>query len=589
MLTRGIFLILTSIFLLFETGKAGQDDITVTASVNNNSLFSGERFVYTIEISGANLQDISRPRLPEIHNARNFSQIPSTSSSISIINGVYSARYSYSFTLEALNEGAIEIPAIEIEVAGNMYRTNPISLMVYDRAQSRQRVDDQPEIFLRLELSERRPYRGQQISADLVIYFKPEIDILSYQPAGSWRTEGFWSENLADGTSPRAETVITGGVRYRRAKLLSYALFPTRSGSVEIGEYRINASVRRSARFGDSGSRFFGGMGRSQETIEVRSEPVTLNVRPLPQPVPSHFSGAVGEFTFERTAPVREVMLGEPIEIITSVRGTGNVALVNKPVYEAPDSFESYRPQENINTAVSGGRIRGSKTFTEIFIPRRTGAHTLEATTVSHFDPARNRYVSHTLPAIEFSIVRDPDAVPNVITDTRLRLNTLTGIVAWSQVQPQTPVPQRWWFWLFLIFPVLVIGSSYYGYIYLDKYQNDKGFSRAVTARKKAMKDLQEARSALPDKDSKKIFRLITNAITGYISDRLNLHEAGWAPADVEAILMEKNVDEKVISEAVHLLKLGITIQYAPNMTETDLEKHISAAEQVIVKLGENL
>ena len=128
MLTRGIFLILTSIFLLFETGKAGQDDITVTASVNNNSLFSGERFVYTIEISGANLQDISRPRLPEIHNARNFSQIPSTSSSISIINGVYSARYSYSFTLEALNEGAIEIPAIEIEVAGNMYRTNPISL-----------------------------------------------------------------------------------------------------------------------------------------------------------------------------------------------------------------------------------------------------------------------------------------------------------------------------------------------------------------------------------------------------------------------------------------------------------------------------
>src|SRR5690625_5670154 len=73
----------------------------VAATVYVNHTFAGEQFILSIEISGASMQDVSLPVLPEIPGTRLLSATPSRSSSISIINGRTTSSMSYSYTLIA--------------------------------------------------------------------------------------------------------------------------------------------------------------------------------------------------------------------------------------------------------------------------------------------------------------------------------------------------------------------------------------------------------------------------------------------------------------------------------------------------------
>ncbi len=560
-----------------------ESEVRATASVSSSRIFVGERFILTLEVTAPSMINVSRPDLPEIDGLRLLSPVPSRTNSFSLINGEAQTTSGFRFTLEAEYPGQITIPTITIEAGGRTLTTNAITLEVLSREQMQHHHTENEDVYLRLELSNDQPFAGEQVNAQVVLYFRNNMNVTSYQPAASWRTEGFWTERLTDSRGPRAETVIINGVQFRRAVLMNYALFPSRSGTVNLGAYRVNLNMRPTSRFGDS-SRFFDGFGRSQRSVELQTAAQEITVRALPQPRPVGFTGAVGSFDVTRSVPVQEVIIGEPVEIETRFAGKGNVNLIGNPVYEIPRGFERFRPSEQADIRKTAEGIEGTKTFTDTWIARRTGSYKLPATRVYWFDPGARQYRYRELPEVQLTVLRDEDEEFLFVEDSRIRVSPATGLARWvNDDTGRTGIPV--WYLLLGLLPGVVLLAGYFRHRYIERLRNDRAFSRSVHAHQKAEEKLKEADGYASNQAWKNGFRKLHSAVSGFICDKLNLPESGLSDAYLVSKVRENNADQALINRLERFLRHLSDIAYAPGEGGTGWEKDREEAKALIEAL----
>lgn len=582
MIKTGSLLIFFIILFSNSVTAQNQTDIRVTASVNSTIVFEGEQFVVSVEISGSNLQSLPRPSIPELEGLIYVSRNPSTSSNISIVNGVRSSTFGFRYFLRGDKVGRFTIPSFTMLIEGITYRTQPISVEVVRREEVDQNRNQQPELFLSLELSNSNPWVGQQVTANVVLYFRSDIDILSFQPLSSWRTEGFWLQNLnEEGVSPRAETVMLNGVRYRKAILSSFALFPTRSGRLTIGEYAIRANVRLSGRMDDMAQRFFSGFGGRQQTVELNSEAIQLEVRRLPQPTPEGFTGAVGRFNITRTLLPTDISLGEPLELITTIEGRGNVPLINAPMYDVSEAFERFTPQENLNIIRQSDLVAGTKTFTDVLIGRQVGQQEIPASVFSWFDPQTGRYVTRNLPAIPVTIRRDLSQVSTRVEESRMNLRPVIGVTVWRSRQELAPY-KVWWFWALAALPFVIFVIAWQRNKYLERMRTDTAFSRYQHAEQVAGKTLENSKIKSASGQWRAAYGELHRALSGFISDRLGLPLTGHSDTFLVQKLKEKGIDPTLADRIGKTLTRYSTIQYAPENVQDSFEVDVKECAEFI-------
>lgn len=566
-----------------------QPDVNVIATVSETTVYSGERISLSVEVSG-DFNNVSRPELPEFPGFRLLSNNPSTSRSYSFVNGKTSSSYSYSYYLIAQDKGSYTIPPITVAIDGKDFTTEPIEIKVVDRNGSATdpSSESRPEIFLRMEISDKKPVPGQQLIADVILYFKDGLEVNSYQPVPGWKAEGFWKEELENTERPRAQSTIVNGIRYRKARLLQFALFPTKTGDLTISPYEIIVSVRAASSRNDPFSSFFGGFGSNQRQVELKTDPVKLEVEPLPAVETGTYIGAVGSFTINRKISTDKAVAGESIEIETTIRGTGNVPLITKPEYNLPEGLEVYDPQESSSLNRRNQRISGTKVFTDIIIARTPGSYVIPEKTVAYFNPARNQYVQEALPALTFSVIRDPNATIAADQPLALPIKPVTGLASWTSTS-STLVLNRWWFWLGLLFPLIVLGIGYWQKTYRDKMTNNTAFARSKRASEIAAKRLEEAIEKSEKGHIREAYNLLQKALTGFIGDKLNLPEAGLSIQSYVSALQDKGVDMNLVKNVRMLLDKCATISYAPDTSHSYLKSHVGLAQSIIEKLKKEL
>ena len=569
--------------------SSASGDISVEATVSETTIYTGERISLSVKVSG-NFTDVSRPTLPDFPGFRLLSSTPSTSRSYSYVNGQSSTSYSYSYYLVAQQEGRHTIPSITVSIDDQTYRTDPIDVDIVDRNESAEdaRSNSRPEIFLRMEISDETPVTGQQLIGDIVLFFKDGLEVNSYQPIPGWKAEGFWKEEIENTQRPRAESVILNGVRYRKARLLQFALFPTKSGELTISPYEIVVSVRSSSDRNDPFSSFFGGFGGNQQQVELKTAPVNLNVRSLPEIENASFIGAVGDYSITRKAQTQNALVGETIEVATTIRGTGNIPLITKPVYELPEGLEVYEPQENSNINRRNQQISGTKTFTDVVIARAPGSFTIPEKTVAYYNPSRGGYVRETLPAIELTVSRNPEADIAEEQTPLLGIKPVTGLASWSEPDSR-PLSSRWWLWVGLLLPLLVLGVAYWQKSYIEKMSRDTAFARSQRASDRAGQRLEEAIACSERGDTREAYNKLQKALTGFIGDKLNLPEAGHSNEVYVRALEENNIDENLVRNTKMLLDKCASISYAPDVNHDYLKSHVGLAESILDKLKKEL
>jgi hypothetical protein len=127
-----------------------------------------------------------------------------------------------------------------------------------------------------------------------------------------------------------------------------------------------------------------------QEKLTVKSEPVALEVKPLPPNAPASFSGAIGNFTMTTDANPKSVQAGDPITVTSTISGRGNFDRVNAPAVEDEGGWHKYPPSSKFKQDDEVG-ISGTKTFETVLSPNEK-KQTLPVLAFSYFDPVKERY-----------------------------------------------------------------------------------------------------------------------------------------------------------------------------------------------------
>ncbi|MEX0680688.1 MAG: BatD family protein [Balneolales bacterium] len=565
---------------------AFSNDIQLSASVSSGNVIVGQTITLNVEIRSSEPLNVSRPELPELDGMQYLSTIPQTATSYSLVNGVAQMTYRYSYSIEASDTGAYLIPSVYVDIDGEEYQTQPITVVINpDKEADQQRAttstEERPSIYLELELSEERPVRGQQIIAEIVLYFHNTVDVNSFHVSRSWQTEGFWREDLSQSQTRRPDAVILGGAPYRRVVLSRYALFPTRSGELMIPSYGIQATVRDSRRDHDRFSTLFDGF-RRQRVVNLESPPRTLRVLtpPLP-PSDGQLISAFGQFTIERSLSDEQVKLGEAVDVITEISGTGNLGLITQPVYDYPGSFDSHRLREVLDRDETAPGMTGSKQFRDVLIAGRAGRFNIPENTILIYNDATRQYEEHVLPELNLEVVRDPNARVTMAENDAFRLTPMRGTVVWTQ-SSRTPFYLLWWFWFALVIPLALLLAGFRSIRYQQKLITDEYFSRYELAHHHAMSILEEID---PLDDAKTVYSSIYKVISNFITDRLNLPSAGFTEAELVQELRKRNVEDPLVHRIYRMLEKSATIRYAPDPAPDNKSEDLEETRKLINEL----
>ncbi|MCK4577695.1 MAG: BatD family protein, partial [Candidatus Marinimicrobia bacterium] len=216
----------------------------VEALVSDDRPNEGQSITYEIRVTYGNIQSVALTGLDDFEILVG----PSTSRSVQIIGGTVSSVSSYQWTLLPKKAGRLVIPALSVRVDGKTRRTNPVTVNVQSVATARGpgKTSKQSNLFLEATIDIEHPYRGQQVTVTWTLY--TQVSISGWQIVTIPGLTGFWTENLFTPKTLDLKPIDRDGQRYYSAVVRRMALFPTRSGELEIDPLAMEIGIRSSRR-----------------------------------------------------------------------------------------------------------------------------------------------------------------------------------------------------------------------------------------------------------------------------------------------------------------------------------------------------
>src|SRR5260370_2203179 len=210
----------------------------------------------------------------------------------------------------------------------------------------------------------------------------------------------------------------------------------------------------------------FGQFGERRE-IEINSDPVAFEVKPLPQNAPASFSGAIGNFTMTTEAKPKSVQVGDPITVTSTISGRGNFDRVNAPALEDEHGLHKYPPSSKFKQDDEIG-ISGTKTFEMVLSPNEK-KQSIPLLAFSYFDPVKERYTTLQSDPIAITVQGGAATGPSIAAQSASPAQAATTAVPAKpqailyqltqpgRVQSFTPLYVRPAFWTAQLIPLLAL------------------------------------------------------------------------------------------------------------------------------------
>ncbi len=572
----------------------------------------------------------------------------SQSQSVSIINGSMSRKISHVFILRPTAVGRFTIAGATARIDGREVRSNPVTITVEKSNGSANQnnappVGNQPQaapptsslparyrnqpailrngedpmtkikknVFAKVEVDKKDIYVGQQITATYKLYTRlPTSSKVTKVPSFT----GFSTHDLPVPNPPRPTIEEVNGEQYRVFTIRKTMLFPLQPGTQELDPVKIDNDVRLytvekseggnpfEGAFNDPFFRdafndpffkqaFGGGMQLvpHQYDYQISSPVITIHVKPLPtEGKPKDFDGAVGQFQIKSSIDKTKLTTDDAASFTVTISGEGNVNLLSAPTIQFPNSVESYDPKVKDNFHKTNP-FGGSRSYTYVLMPKTAGKITIPAVAFSYFDPNTKAYETvQTQPHV--LEVAPGKSEPKVSSGTNYS-NTLqpirTGQLAWNRTG--TVWFGSWWHWLFMIVPILILIA-----LLLWKKQHDELVSNQVLlknkkANKVALKRLSQARKYLKQDNSKLFYEEVSQAVWGYLCDKLSIPLAELTRQKAEDKLKEKGINGKLPETLFALLDRCEMALYAGVSAHEHMEDTYKEAIRIISELEDKL
>ena len=612
-------------FILFITCVVpvslwAQDDPTLTVSAKKQVMV-GERFqvVFEANAEGKNFQAPSFNGFTVVGGP-----FTSSSSSFSMVNGSMShtVKNTYTFALQANQEGTFHVGSASLNVKGNKISSEPFDIKVVpddgshaapssggasssNQGQSQQNTNDPQvsgkDLFLRVVPSKKSAYVGEQIVLTYKLYTKVPVSSVSLSKMPSYA--GFWTKDISDNSGTlRQSSEYINGIEYTAAEVNKVIIVPQRSGKFTLDPMTLECIAQVRTERGNSRSMdpfdvFFNDPFFNRNIVNVKkelsSQSLGIEVNGLPENgKPASFAGAVGNYNFKSEIDKTELSTNEAVTITLTVSGTGNVELLQMPAPVFPPDFELYDPKITTSTNVGPQGLTGTKKAEYLVIPRRAGNFTIPAVEFSFYNPSTESYQTILSQPYEIKVEKGSGAeegggiyasnqedIKYLGSDIR---HIMTGN---AHLKPMHTVffgSAAYFVALLILLALFVI--LLFALKKREQLTRDTAANRNRKADKVARGRLKNAYQHLKAKDQEKFYVEMSQALWGYIADKLGIERSRLSMDTVSETMKSKNVPEELTQQFVDTLNYCEFARFAPGSAEEKMDDLYQRGIDVISK-----
>ncbi len=576
-------------------------ELNFSADVDRTTVGLGEQLQLTVTVSGTNIGGVPRPQLGELPDFTNLGSTSSQSTNISFVNGRMTQEQTISFIyfLSPKRVGNLTIGPATLDFKGATYQTQPIAITVTRESQApppRQQAPPDPfdwDPFGRRQQQPARPvrgavhlaayadrtgvYQGEQVTVSFTFYTQRQVASLNMADVPAFT--GFWSENLFEAKELEYRDRDYQGQRYSAATIRRVALFPTRSGELEVGAMKLAGQALSSGGF------FF----QSAEPFEVSSDPIKVSVKPLPeQGRPASFSGGVGDFTVKAALSADSSVDGAPVNAVFTVSGTGNVRLVGEPKLAGLSGLKVLSPEAKDNIRTGDGRVAGTREFTFPLIPTADGKHVVPAVEFGFFDPEAGAYYTRTTEPLEFYAAGAGSAAAASTNDQGVKVlgSDIRYIKsAFAPAAGSGRAGVAWWHGLFGVAGVAVFVAGALLGRHRRRIEQDTGYARRARSSGLVKKRLALARKLLAAGNERDFYSALAQAITGYAGDRFNIEAGGMTGDELSSELGRRGVEPAAVGELLELIKGCDAARFSPGMVSCSAGEMLERTRKLMERL----
>lgn len=526
-------------------------------------------------------------------------------SQTNIVNGRVTQSKIYTYYLKPKKEGTFKIAGGSVMIGKTRHRAKTVNITVSKTKQT-EKADSiarkkqgsfKDFVYIDIVLDKDTVYKGEQVIARYNLYTLYQISNfnITQNPA----LPGFWIRNLNDNNFPQ-RTQIIDGKKFRVVELKRVAMFPQKSGNLELdnieieGYVKVKQSNRRKSNdpfqdlfddpfFSSPFSRY------KTEKRKIASDMKTLVVKELPEPVPDGFTGGVGKFTAGASVENSNLKTNESLTLNFTINGDGNIKLLDGPVLDLPEGFEAYDTKVEENIYTNSGKVRGSKKFMYPVIPRKPGKYKIPAIDWYYFDVATETYKNYKLGPYTVNVEPGDDYADNQSTfdEGAYQLKPIKShkaVLSKKGIRALVNSPVTW---VLAGFPILLLPLI--GFVKKQQELNKPTEQQIQFSKAKqvAIERLSQAEELMHQKEDKLFYDEVIRSVWGYLQNKLGIENSELDKPIIQKTLTQHNIEQGTITgidEVISLCEIALFAPSAAGVSKKQVyEKainHISAIEE---------
>jgi len=475
---------------------------SVKASVNNDTIYSGDVVNYTISIEGKN------PKFPNLNTIAGYGVMGvSTSQSVNIINGNYKSTISktYSFTPNR----SLIIPSYKVSVDGKDFKTNEVKIDVVKPSASKRGNS----FSINISMDKNNVFVGEPIKVNVKFKYKlsATADKIMISPL---KISDFWIKGNKKPVKTTNGDTIT--------QTYHYIIFPQKQGDFEIKPIEASVGVfnRRNVGGNFFNDPFFSTFDQTLRWKKFISNKLYIHVKPLPNNLEVY-----GNFDIKATVDRTEVKANKPINLTIKINGVGNIDDIKKFNLDI-DNVVVYSDEPKIKSRLNSGIYGG--VFTQKIALIADKDFTIPALTLKYFDKDLKKVVTKTTKPINIKVKggKKQEITPQLKTEQNNIAKTASSSSA-IQIKQDTLGQEKGFLYLFIGILLGILASI--SYLKIKNRKIEKTETPIIKKIKKSKSDKELFESILPygktDDYIKNILELLEENIYAKGKNKINKKE----------------------------------------------------------------
>ena len=521
---------------------------TVETSVSKSSVAANEVFTFEIVMNNfdcdalqpdfGGLQVISGPNPQQMSNTE-------------IVNGSYKTvkEFKWSYKLRATEVGNYTISSVTMNCGDKSYTTDPISIEVVESSE----IKEDPNYFLRLTTNKSTVYEGEPFVVSLKYYSKERPESLEGVKLGDITGISRYDLN-PDRKTFQTSMERLNGVKYYTIELHDALCFAQRSGTVHIEPYYTSLIFR---------ANFFNSVRK-----ESFSNPLDIDVQPLPKFNNNQINGLVGSYEISNELNKDEIEIGEAIDYKIIIEGVGNLdQTLLRFTPKFPASFNTYDPQIKESTKATRAGLKGSLEFLYTVVPTGAGTFELPADTLFYFDLNNGQMQSLILKPRQLTVKKGEGYVAPI--QPSIDEQNITKDIQYidegtdSLFERDDLIFGTWKYYGMLVSPLML------AFLFLfirNKRTNLSADDQLKLKQKQAIKTVESELKSLNNSlsNDKETLKSLQSIFIHFFKSKFNVGLSELNQKEIENRLREKAIPDAILekfSRIWHTIEMG---QYAP-------------------------